>query len=716
MERLRESYTFEFNQYTRLTEQQVQNLNIKPRLTENQLTLNEVLSAAKQIRSTLQEKDQQMLDQILAQLREKGFENSFKVWKLPIGKYGNLNGNKRVYPRKLWENVRDRQHSTWKGFCGLCDHPVADNDPGEFKNQAVIWHNMDVGDDNTVYGYCSFVGPYGHLAQEILEHGGRVGTSSSGFGDVDPVTKTVDPETYVIERLADLVLNPSQGTFGTGDCPHTPAEFLNNVHQGATIEFGKQQSGVVREAASTILRRKSMADQMKYDAAAQPGQQQQQPAAPAQGGAQQPANGQAAGAAPAQPQGAQQQVQESMKVSTTLTKVEEKAFRKYVQTFIDDANKLDNPIQRLNECVDILNCFDEGNCPDLREALEKQLLEEKGKLEQLVEKVVSTEKDYDMDIGQFREAAERNTAAGLLLQEQVTDYKELCDGLAKRNVQLREENDKLKKKLNIKDKLSEKRIMQMNKTNVDKSSEVESLQEQVETLAEKNERLIERVSKLAMSNKEFEKENDMLTNKLKEAGNIMKGVKQRDTVKLQESQKIEGGIVQLQERIRELEAINKEIELNYDAQSKRFDKLQEDFAAYKQEVNDTYNPIARMQPKFEERVGKYLNLREGKGAEVEAYWNDLSKRYGEVITPFEQQIRGAKTLREATSAFLKYRTSIDSDFAVAQPQEHAYRNREERARLYEYQGIVNPVTSYQESSTEQKNEEFLKQLRASGLQ
>jgi hypothetical protein len=74
------------------------------------------------------------------------------------------------------------------------------------------------------------------LAQEILEHNGRVGTSSSGFGEVGP-GNIVDPDTYIIERLADLVLNPSQGTYGSLECAHGPDNFLNDVQQGAEIAY-----------------------------------------------------------------------------------------------------------------------------------------------------------------------------------------------------------------------------------------------------------------------------------------------------------------------------------------------------------------------------------------------------------------------------------------------------------------------------------------------
>ena len=715
MERLRESYIFDTDQYTRLTEEQIQHLHInKPRLTESTLSMSQLDEAATQIKASLKEEDQKVLNQILNQIREKGLDNSFKVWKLPIGKYGNVNGNKRIYTKKLWENVRDRQHSTWKGFCGLCDHPEKDNDPGEFKNQAVIWHDMEVPESGgTVFGYGSFVGPYGHLAQEILEHGGRVGTSSSGFGDVDKYTKEVDPETYIIERLADLVLNPSQGTFGTGDCSHSAGEFMNDVHRAATIEFGKQpvrEQVENNEGVSKIMKDNAL----KHDAAANQNQTQT-PAADSAG------SGAAANvSAPTQDgNNNNNTMRESMehtdKAVNKLTKIEEKAFRKYVETFMNAADKINNPIQRLNECMDILNCFDEGNCPDLRESLEKKLLEEKDQLESLVEKVVKTEADFGMNITQFREAAERNTAQGILLNEQVLDYKQLCESLQARNKQLSEDFIKLQKTIKIKDKLTEKKLLEVNKEVVGTTSQAEELKEKNRKLSERNSVLMERISKLQLTNSEFEKENGLLSTKLKEAAIIIKGTKQEKLTESQTKLETEQNYSKLMERVKELTEENKAIKDQYAAQSERFDKLTESFDAYKKEIADTYNPVAHMMPKFEERVGKYLNLRESKGIEVENYWSDLLNKYGESVTPFEQQIRGSKTLKEATNSFLKYRTQIDPDFKVAQPAEFAYRNRTERSQLYEHQGIVNPVDSYRNASLEDKNADFMKQLKAQGL-
>ena len=414
--------------------------------------------------------------------------------------------------------------------------------------------------------------------------------------------------------------------------------------------------------------------------------------------------------------GAQEKVQERVPPKRILSKMEEKFHRKTIEKLLQEADTLENPIARLNECMDILECFDDGLLPDLKESLETKLLEQKTKLEALVEKVVKTEKDFGMNIESFREAAERNTAQGLLLKDQVTDYKSLCEGLQERNKQLKEENENLKNKLVISEKLTEKKIINANKEIVSTSTEIDNLKESLKKANTEISNLKNHISKLTEGNTQFEKENGLLNTKLKEAVELIKSNKDKLLQETTINKEAFGQIQLLEAKVADLTKTNEELDNIYKIQSERFDKLQETFNNYKQEVADTYNPIARMLPNSTERVGKYLNLRENRGIEVENYWADLKEQYGEAIDPFEPYIRDAKTLKEATNAFLKYRTQIDKDFGMAQPAEFSYHNRAERARMYEHLGIVNPIDEYKKAPVEQKNSEFLANLKKQGLQ
>lgn len=147
-----------------------------------------------------------------------------RLWKFPISKVNDAqhkNLNERSYTLPLWENVVYKQTSKWKGRCGLADHPQGDKAPS-FKDQGILWLGAEIDKENLdeetglpiIYGYGVFVGPYGHMAEEIIDYGGGCGFSTSGWGDFLADGFTIDPETYEIERLADMVLDPSQGVFG----------------------------------------------------------------------------------------------------------------------------------------------------------------------------------------------------------------------------------------------------------------------------------------------------------------------------------------------------------------------------------------------------------------------------------------------------------------------------------------------------------------------
>jgi hypothetical protein len=160
------------------------------------------------------------------------------VYRMPISRYDWKNANGRIYSKKLWENVIANQKDVYQGGCGLADHPDDDKD-GMFKEQSVVWLNLELNesddpDEKIVFGECVFVGIYGHLAEEVLEAGGRVPFSSSGFGELEESDKSqVRWDTYMLERVSDIVLNPSQSVYGKKE----HAINKNNVKE--SIESGK---------------------------------------------------------------------------------------------------------------------------------------------------------------------------------------------------------------------------------------------------------------------------------------------------------------------------------------------------------------------------------------------------------------------------------------------------------------------------------------------
>lgn len=160
--------------------------------------------------------DKNIAVKVMTNLKEQGLKSDIRLWQFPVSRindhdHPNLNG--RVYGKKLWENVVNKQREIWQGGTGLANHPDDDED-GDFMKQSIVWLDGFIGDDGFVYGVGTFVGDGGQLAQQIIDVGGRVGFSTSGYGDFLADGIEVDPDNYEIDRFADMVLGPSQGVYG----------------------------------------------------------------------------------------------------------------------------------------------------------------------------------------------------------------------------------------------------------------------------------------------------------------------------------------------------------------------------------------------------------------------------------------------------------------------------------------------------------------------
>lgn len=165
------------------------------------------------------------------------------AWEVPISRYDVINENGRCYPKALWERVVNEQRHIWEGAPMLADHPQGDSD-GSPEKICGVWLEARVGNDGYVYG--TFV-PSGRLGEDLEDHlrkGLKAGTSSSGFGDLQEDRKTVDPRTFMIERLSDWVLTPSQGTY----FKYEGTETKNASDSQRLGESANKPGSVVRES------------------------------------------------------------------------------------------------------------------------------------------------------------------------------------------------------------------------------------------------------------------------------------------------------------------------------------------------------------------------------------------------------------------------------------------------------------------------------------
>jgi len=558
------------------------------------------------------------------------------LYKFPVSKYDNLNINKRRYPKKLWERVIHDQEDRWKGLSGLADHPSDDSD-GEFKNSSIVWLDMEIDPKtNLVWGVGVFVGPYGRLAQEIIDVGGRVGFSSSGFGELGYDGETVDPESYIIERVADLVLNPSQGVYGASD---------NNLN----VEYSSQKP--VKENSTNSLETLSRVEEKH---------------------------------------------RMSEQTKPAISKIEEKKFRRDVESLLNDASKLADPQVRLVELTEILDAFEEGIAPDLREKVETEILAEKLKIETMLRETSET-------LSAFGATSPDAIKAGVaLLAEEVNlvaaeakDWEKIAIALRDSNKSLKEENQKLSAELSIRPsvdafgKLTEKvKVLeeQKHKFATKYLQEAEEENETSEEMEKKMESLNNEISGLKSKILEFVSQEKKFASA--HAAEITESKKEVESAKkLAEESKLaleeaETTIDLQEQQITRLQNSLKETRV-------AAQKLEEEYVNFQNQVKLESAP-PKIVPRFEERVNGLLNFRENNGVEVEALWQTLTDRHGSAIKPFEKNIRGAKTIREATSAYYRALPEFEENNIAlheAELPDSTSVTRQERVEMFERQGV-----------------------------
>lgn len=703
-----------------------------------------------------------VLSKVLDKLSEAGITSGPKIWKFPVARINDSlhpNGNGRVYNRQLWENVIANQRDVICGGVGLADHPQDDADPGQFKNTSIVWLDMMIDDaQKLIYALGSFVGQYGHLAQEILEAGGRIGFSSSGFGELMRDGMTVNPETYQLERVADVVLNPSQSVYGD----------ITDEQPIGNIEYSKQQAiteSIVDIPNNRYSESKSQIkkeNEMKVDATDNNTEELV----------------------------LTEEEQKREKIRNVLSEAEVKAFKKYVEQFLEDANDIKNPIDRLQELNNILELVESGEVSGLQEKIEDKLIAERNRLNEMVSQAVAISDEFDTDALTLAENAKKVAAKAAMLEDMNTDLTKKTEALEANMVDYESIVAALTEKVQTLSKTNDETKTQLDEAKLENNKLVVSssaLTEKVETLEKELTEAKSKISALEEESNIAIKEYESKINAIKEESKKAETAALKESIKakkidaaLKESIKSKNSITEsLKERDAKITALTERVKtlagqaLSSSGDSKKIAALADTIDELKKTnsyLENTVNELEKANRHLEERNGvlrtkianikkaneqksndsaaqlteKYnvalgkinalmkennelkaakkaapqsiteaaatpmptdnkeveikhrvkeentqkiknaisaqyagFNFRENKGVEIEAYWQDLVSRYGESILPYESKIRGAKTLREATSNFYMYMTEIDADA-----------NKADKAFIQE--GLLNP--------------------------
>lgn len=676
---------------------EVQSKSLKESVNTNAL-IKEVLSLQE---NTFSETEKQVLSKVVNKLKENGITNGPKLYKFPVARindadHPNLNG--RVYTRELWDNVINKQQDNWKGLCGLSDHPEGD-DPGQFKQSSIVWLDMMIDDLNKiVWAIGSFVGQYGHLAQEIIEAGGRIGFSSSGFGELMMDGKTVNPDTYQIERVADIVLNPSQGVYG---------DVTDEQHPN--IEYTSQKA-IVAEAIKEIPNNK-LSENIAVEA---PAPQAKEPLS-AILKEKENTNLELNSVVP-ETNGENKEMAENVenKKALVLSEAEEKKLKKYIKQFLTESNDIHNPIDRLKELDEIMEMVESGEIHDLKEDVEKELIAERARLEEMVKDAQSIQDEFGVSAKVFaenakkvaqvadaleeennnlKESAQKAEKESTLLTEQTHDFETLCAALTERVQTLFTENKKLKKENNVltvenaalKDKASKVTGLMKEATDLKADNQKlklkadlrtrksaalqESANEKTAIIEQKNRKLVaelnnlkETNTSLESSNKKFEKKYAILVTRYKELADKL-SIVEADKRKFEETcQKTQAALDESVAEYNKLKETAVKVAKVAKSTKVENEKVKEQVKGL---LSDSPLDYGFYEGADHNRMKGFVNFRENHGVQIEDYWNDLVQKYGEAIMPFENRIRGAKTLEEAHSQFLFNMSKIDENAARA---------------------------------------------------
>jgi chromosome segregation ATPase len=221
---------------------------------------------------------------------------------------------------------------------------------------------------------------------------------------------------------------------------------------------------------------------------------------------------------------------------------------------------------------------------------------------------------------------------------------------------LKADNQKLKLKADLRNRKSVALQESANEKTAAMEQENEKLTAEVSSLKETN-------ASLEASNKKFEKKYSILVTRYKELADKLTAVEA-------DKKKFEEALGQTQTALNTANEEYNKLKETAVKVAKVAKSTKVENAKVKEQVRGLLSDSPLDYGFYEgvdhNRMKGFVNFRENHGVEIEDYWNDLVQKYGEAIMPFENRIRGAKTLSEAHSQFLFNINKIDENAAKAE--------------------------------------------------
>jgi len=563
-------------------------------------------------KAPITESQRKLVESKISNLRESlDIPEGKTVYRVPISRYDNMNGNGRKYEARLWQRVKEAQKEKYCGKIGLADHPEGNTD-GSFKDSAVVWLDIELDESQKlVWGYCVPVGNYGKLFEEIIAANGLPGFSSSGFGELDTDGSTVRYDTYELERPADIVLTPSQDVYGDKSMVFT-------APNGATIEVTPPEQPKADTPEVVITTSEPVAEPTDDIIAISDIVAPVQVATtdiPAPSNMPHHGKGFKVG-----------DYQESKNRSTlmALSKLEERKLEKDITTFYEETKQEKNPIKKSGMLKDVLGFFDDipamtEKLVVVKEAIITDLDSVSADVHSMIEESLKIEEEIGIkSVEELKTGLSNLAETTLSFNESADHWKQVAETLQK-NV------NSLKAKLSSNPSIKEYEdiVRELERTDKATRNIVESQNTKITNVKKRlfDERNLSR---------KLEKECSELKIQLEASISAKKTFKDK-AVAFKEA------YLKVAKRNKQLVAEKKSIVSDVK------DFLEGDL--YK------FGRSQKIVGSAAERIGKKVDFTQRQY--VERYYLDLEKQYGDDIIPYKEQILSKKTYKEASSEFTR---------------------------------------------------------------
>ena len=619
----------------------------------------------KKLKESISDKEWKILE--AAEQENQASEKS--TFKVPISRYGVRNMNNRLYNAKLWRHVIEDQRDSWYGSPCLVGHPQDDED--NLLQAAGVWVGMDMDEDpeeGFVYGILRLAGPNGKTISDFIKNGMKIGLSSSGWGQLEKDGFTVCPETYVIERVADIVQNPSQqvyfGIDETGKDVKNISPKLKKENYSLSKNYYPQYESTENNNSASI----SESEETTSDKTIEESDNNTNTT---------------------------NNFKENNKVvkDSKIAKLEEKKFRRDMESFLEEAAAIKDPQERLQEFREIESYLEDGACPDLREKIEQKIAEEEEYIKAAIKEKSELKEKFDVDnIKGLEEKITKIVESKTLLEQDARDWKKVSENLQnKLNEAHKELNDRptqtfveylntkidtMKGTLEETSKKAYTLVKKFSEANKSLKQEIESLNEKIKGLEQEKEEMFGELKQAhanaASSNviaERAEKDKNDSYNNLRtmtesyntlrahyekailDIKNLNEAANSNAEHTLNEKNNYEAQIKELNEKNSALLKIIAEQRDLIEKKTENENMLNEKVANQKKQLSSMASELKNAQFELYGEKTKEVRRNKVEGSPIVNYYESLYENYGNAVVPFKESILKSRTLSDAQNIF-----------------------------------------------------------------